>query len=103
MFEKNDFTYLILNAQGARVLKEVYGDKATRIFIYVDRDIIIERQKAAGANDVTINEHFVHYDEDMAYKEECRYAYENTDLAHTVFKVSEVLDKYMNRNLVEKD
>lgn len=103
VFEKNDFIYLILNAYGARVLKKLYGEKVTRIFIYVDRDIIIERQKALDVDQKILDQHFIHYDEDMAYKDECKHAVENTDLPHTVFKVSEVLDGYMNRNLLEKD
>jgi guanylate kinase len=103
VFKNNNFIYLILNAYGARVLKKLYGEKVSRIFIYVDRDVIIERQKELGVTDEILDHHFVHYDEDMAYKDECKHAFENTDLAHTVFKVTEVLDQYMSRNLVDKD
>lgn len=103
LFKQNDFIYLILNAQGARTLKQLYGDKVTRIFIYVDRDVIIERQKALGVSDEILERHFRYYDEDMAYKDECKHVVENTDLAHTVFTVTKLLEQYMNRNLVEKD
>lgn len=103
LFEQNDFIYLILNAQGARKLKQVYGDKAMLIFIYVDRDVIIERQKALGVSDGILESHFKHYDGDMAYKSECKHSFENTDLAHTVFEVTKVLEQYMNRDLLEKD
>lgn len=103
MFKTNDFIYLILNSHGAKMLKQAYGDKVSRIFIYVDRDVIIERQKALGVSDEILESHFKHYDEDMDYKDECKHAFENTDLAHTVFAVSNVLDQYMNRGLVEKD
>jgi guanylate kinase len=102
-FKDNDFIYLIMNSQGARTLKKVYGDKVSRLFIYVDRDVIIERQKALGVSDAILDSHFNHYDEDMAYKEECKHSFENTDLAHTVFAVTNVLEQYMNRDLVEKD
>lgn len=103
LFDGNDFIYLILNAEGARTLKKLYGEKVTRIFIYVDRDVIIERQKKAGADEALLEHHFDYYDKDMAYKPECKHAFENTDLAHTVFKVTELLEKYMSRDLVEKD
>lgn len=103
LFDGNDFIYLILNAEGARTLKKLYGEKVTRIFIYVDRDVIIERQKIAGADEALIEHHFDYYDKDMAYKPECKHAFENTDLAHTVFKVTELLEQYMSRDLVEKD
>lgn len=102
-FKDNDFIYLILNSQGARTLKKAYGDKVSRLFIYVDRGVIIERQKALGVSDAILDSHFNHYDEDMAYKDECKHNFENTDLAHTVFAVTNVLEQYMNRDLVEKD
>lgn len=103
VFKDKDFIYLILNPYGAKILKKLYGDKITRIFIYVDRDIIIERQKELGVDEQTLERHFVYYDEEMEYKEECKHSFENTDLAHTVFAVSNVLEEYMNRNLLEKD
>lgn len=103
LFKTNGFIYLILNSYGAKVLKELYGDKVTRIFIYVDKNIVAERQKLQGASDELIQAHLKHYEEDMAYKSECKYAVENSDLAHSVFSVSNILDQYMNRNLVDKD
>ncbi|GIQ68173.1 guanylate kinase [Xylanibacillus composti] len=103
MFRDNDFIYLILNAEGARMLKQRYGEKVTRLFIYVDRDIIIERQKELGVSDEVLDQHFKHYDEDMAYMPECKHAFENMDLAHTVFAVTNVLEQYMSRDLLEKD
>ncbi|NBI28377.1 guanylate kinase [Chengkuizengella marina] len=102
-FKNNDFIYLILNSDGARTLKKLFGEKVSRIFIYVDRDVIIERQKALGVSQEIVDFHFKHYDEDMSYKDECKYAFENTDLAHTVFAVTEVLEGYMDRQLEEKD
>jgi guanylate kinase len=103
MFRTNGFIYLILNAYGANVLKKLYGDKVTRIFIYVDRATIIERQISLGASEDIIRAHTRHYEEDMAYQRECKHSVENLDLAHTVFAVSNILDLYMNRNLVDKD
>lgn len=102
-FEGNDFIYLIINAQGARTLKKAYGDKVTRLFIYVSREVIIERQKALGVDNKVLDQHFEHYDEDMRYRPECKHAFENTDLAHTVFAVTNILEQYMNRDLVDKD
>lgn len=103
MFKRNEFIYLILNSRGARTLKKLYGDKATRIFIYADKETILDRQRKLGADEETLERHAGHYEEDMAYMPECRHAYENTDLAHTVFDVTKTLEQYMNRNLVDKD
>lgn len=102
-FKNNDFIYVVVNTKGASVLKKLFGEKVIRIFIYVDRDIIIERQKLIGASQETIDNHFRDYDKEIAYKSECRHAFENTDLAHTVFAVSQVLEQYMGRQLEDKD
>jgi guanylate kinase len=103
MFMGNKFIYLILNAKGAKMLKDIYGDKVTRVFIYVDKNIVVERQKAAFAPAALIDQHLTHYDEDMAYMEACKHSVENIDLAHTVFSVTNILELYMNRDLVDKD
>jgi guanylate kinase len=103
LFRKKKFVYLILNAKGAKILKDKYGDKVTRIFIYIDKNLMIERLKAAGAPEDMIQRHIAHYEEDMAYKDECKYSFENIDLAHSVFSVTNIIDAYMNRGLVEKD
>lgn len=103
LFQKKKFVYLILNAKGAKILKDKYGDLVTRIFIYIDKNLVIERQRAAGASEELIQQHITHYDEDMAYKDECKYSFENIDLAHAVFSVSNIIDAYMNRGLVDKD
>lgn len=103
MFKHNDFIYVVLNANGAEMLKKLFGEKVTRIFIYVDRDVIIERQKLIGASEEILDSHFRHYDVDMAYKPKCKHAFENTDLAHTIFAVSSVLEDYMDRQLEDKD
>jgi guanylate kinase len=103
MFKEKRFIYLILNAKGAKILKDKYGDLVTRIFIYIDKQLVLERQKKAGASEELIRRHLAFYDEDMAYKDECKYSFENLDLSHTVFAVSNIIDAYMNRGLVEKD
>ena len=103
MFKHNDFIYVVLNANGAEMLKKLFGEKVTRIFIYVDRNVIIERQKLIGASEEILDSHFNHYNADMSYKEKCKHAFENTDLAHTIFAVSSVLEDYMDRQLEERD
>ncbi|MFD2671104.1 guanylate kinase [Marinicrinis sediminis] len=103
LFEQNNFIYLIINAEGARILKQLYQERATRVFIYVDHDTILERQKALDMPEFVLKSHSDRYQEDMSYKEECMHSVENIDLAHTVFAVTNILEDYMNRDLVEKD
>jgi len=45
----------------------------------------------------------MHYDQDMAYESQCEYAYENLDLAHTIFALTNTLEQYLQRDLVERD
>jgi len=39
----------------------------------------------------------------MEYQSQCEHAFENYDLAHTVFDITNTLEKYLNRGLVDKD
>ena len=99
----NDFVYLIISASGARVLKQTFGEKVTRIFIYADREKVLERQRLLGASDQIVQSHIETYDDEMAYMEECKHSFENNDLAHTVFAVTNILEEVLDRGLVDKD
>jgi guanylate kinase len=95
--------YLVLSRHGGDVLKRTYGDRVVRIFIYVDLQILIDRHRKRGDSEEDIQHYIAHYDEEMAYKAECEHAFENIDLAHTVFDISKTLDSYLDRNLLELD
>lgn len=103
MFETYSCIYLILNPAGAEILKRLYGDKVIRIFIYADRKTVEERQRKKGLSERDIADHLSHYDRDMAYMPQCEHALENLDLAHAVFDLTNVLEQYLQRNLVDKD
>ncbi|MBP1157578.1 MULTISPECIES: guanylate kinase [unclassified Paenibacillus] len=104
MLQKHGAVYLILNRYGAEALKKVYGDRAIRIFIYADRDTVMRREQERGDSPELINRYMSHYDEEMAYKDSCEHAFENTDLAHTVFDLTKTLDEnYLHRNLLDLD
>jgi guanylate kinase len=103
MFEKFSCIYLILNPSGADILKKYYGDKVVRLFIYADRVTVEERQRKKGLAENEIKQHLNHYDQDMAYMIQCEHSFENVDLAHAVFDITNILDTYLDRNLVDKD
>ena len=103
MFETYSCIYLILNTTGAEILKQLYGDKVVRVFIYADRNTVEERQRSKGFSEADIADHLSHYDKDMTYMAECEHALENLDLAHAVFDLSNVLESYLQRDLVDKD
>jgi guanylate kinase len=102
-FLTNGSIYLILNREGADILKQMYGDRVVRIFIYADLQTVQQREREQGISEEVIAEHLSHYDYDMAYQGECELAYENYDLAHTVFEIVNTLEGYLDRDLVEKD
>lgn len=103
MFEKFSCVYLILNPSGADILKKYYGDKVVRLFIYADRVTVEERQRKKGLAEQEISNHINHYDQDMAYMIQCEHSFENLDLAHAVFDITNTLDTYLDRKLVDKD
>lgn len=95
--------YLIMNREGAAIVKEHYGDKVIRIFLYADRRTVEERQRLLGVPDDVIQTRLLLYDGEMAYRNECEHAYENDDLGQTAFTITNTLEDYLQRGLVDKD
>jgi guanylate kinase len=102
-FLKSRSIYLILNRYGATTVKKLYGDKVVRIFIYADRDILEKRMRESGDSEEDISLYLSHFEEEMAYRDECEHVFENVDLAHTVFDLTKSLDESLGRNLVDLD
>ncbi|WP_077618051.1 guanylate kinase [Bacillus sinesaloumensis] len=103
IFKKNKVIYLTLNPEGATLLKEMYGDKAIRIFVYADRLTVYERQQKRGDSEEDIVRHMNHYDETMAYKAFCEHVYENYDLPQVSYQISEMIETYLDRQLIADD
>jgi len=103
LFRSAGCIYVVMNAAGARTLKQLYGEHVTRFFIYADRETVIKRQRSRGDAEEVIERHMSHYDDAMSYMPECKYAFENLDMAHTVFAISNIIDQYLNRGLLELD
>jgi guanylate kinase len=95
--------YLILNRDGAEVLRQRYGEQVIRIFIYCDAAVLEERSRATNHSNAEIARYMSYYDEEMAYKVKCEHSFENIDLAHTMFDLTKTLESYMGRNLLELD
>lgn len=104
MMQKYGAVYLVLNRYGADILKELYGDRVVRIFIYADKQTVMEREKNRGSSQEVIDQYMAHYDREMEYKDQCEHAFENIDSAHTVFDLTKILDsQYLHRNLLDLD
>lgn len=95
--------YLILNREGAERIKEIYGDSAIRLFLYADRRTLEERHKALGLEPEVIASRLRRYDDEMAYRSSCEHSFGNLDLADTVSRITETLEHYLQRGLVDKD
>jgi guanylate kinase len=103
MLPKHRALYLVLNRRGAARLKELYGDQVIRIFISADPDTLRARQREAGLSAAETAQSMADYEAEMAYRPDCEYAFENYDIAHTVFDLTKILDRYLERNLLELD
>lgn len=101
---KNEgYCFAVLNAEGCQRLIELYNDQVVTIFLHVDVETIIERQRTAGSSQELIDRHVAFYGQESAYQNQCMYSFENRDSAHTAFAVTKLLETYLNRNLIEED
>lgn len=101
--QHNGISYAVLNAEGCEKLKALYGDKIITIFLSVDVDTIVERQRVAGSSQELIDRHVAFFAQENAYQNKCDYSFENLDSAHTAFAVTKLLEPYLNRNLIEEN
>ena len=102
-FQNHALVYLTLNPEGTEKLKKMYGDGVVRIFVYADRDIVIERHKARQDNEEVIQRHMAHYDENMHYKSICEHAFDNYDSPQVAYQISELLETLLDRDLTVTD
>lgn len=102
-FENHSLVYLTLNPEGTEKLKKMYGDKVMRFFIYADRDTVLNRLKKRNESEEDIQRHMNHYKEIMEYKSQCEHAFENFDLPQVSFQISEVIEAFLERDIIVTD
>ncbi|MCQ6276570.1 guanylate kinase [Bacillus sp. V3B] len=102
-FETHNLVYLTLNPEGTEKLKNMYGDRVMRFFIYADRDTVLNRLKAREESEKDINRLMNHYHEIMDYKNNCEHAFENFDLPQVSFQISEVIEAFLDRDIIITD
>ncbi|WP_373231892.1 guanylate kinase [Cohnella sp.] len=90
----NHNVYLILNREGASSLKQLYGDRVVRIFIYVDKQSVRERLESNGTGYEVIDSYLEHYMEEVTYRKMCEYVFENVELGRTVDHICEAMKNY---------
>jgi guanylate kinase len=102
-FENHNLVYLTLNPEGTEKLKNMYGERVMRFFIFSDRETVIERHKARKDTEEDLQRHLAHYDETMEYKNQCEHVFENYDSPQVSFQVSEVIEAFLDRNRIVTD
>lgn len=84
----------ILSPEGCEIFKREFTNTLT-IFVYADRDTVIERQIERGDDPETIKRHMRHYDAIMAYKDQCDIAIPNYDLASTAQELTRRIEQFL--------
>jgi len=84
--------YLVLNRYGSNRLKFEFGDKAVRLFIYVNKQTVKERLESNGASDEVISKYLNNYTEEVTYRKDCEHVFENFDLAETIANVKKAVE-----------
>jgi len=82
---------LILNREGASAVKERFGDKVVRIFIYVDKQTVRERLESKGTRYDVIENYLEHYTDEVTYRKSCEHVFENVDLNRTIELICEAM------------
>lgn len=75
--------YAVMGHDGSRKLKELYGDRVIRIFIY----------KETGGLSAA----------DAAAMKQCEYVFNGAAIAYMMYDLTKVLDPLLQRNLIEYD
>jgi guanylate kinase len=88
--------YLVLNREGAETFKQLYGDRAVRIFIYVDKQTVRERLESKGIRFEVIESYLDSYSDEVTYRKKCEHVYENVDLERTVEQICLAMKNYMS-------
>lgn len=86
--------FAVLHPEGCDILKKKLN-KVVTIFVYADRDTVIERQRSRGDDEATIRRHMSHYDKIMAYKSQCDICIPNYDLASTAQELTKRIEQYL--------
>lgn len=82
---------LVLNREGADAVKRLYGDRVIRVFIYVDKTTVRERLESKGARFEQLASYLDHYADEVTYRRQCEYTFENVDLERTVERIVDEL------------
>lgn len=94
LFQEHGGFFAVLNPEGCEILKKKL-EKVVTIFVYADKQTVIERQRQRGDDEETIQRHMNHYDQIMAYQSKCDICIPNYDLASTAQELTNRIEQYL--------
>ncbi len=83
--------YIIVNREGADVIRSLYGERAIRIFLYVAKRLVAERLEAKGLPFDVVDGYLSRYTEEVTYRKECEHVIENLNLNDTVAAIKDIV------------
>jgi guanylate kinase len=87
--------YLILNSEGASVLKKSYGERVIRLFLYVDKQTVRERLESKGMPFEVIDRYLGQYIEEVVYRKQCEHVIENVDINRTLEQIRVAIQSHL--------
>ncbi|CAM4054145.1 guanylate kinase [Paenibacillus alkaliterrae] len=87
--------YLVLNREGSDTIRRIYGERAIRIFLYVDKKTVSERLESKGTSYEIIDSYLSHYSEEVTYRKACEHVIENRSLASTIEQIKKIVNSYL--------
>lgn len=90
--------YLILNREGSDTIRRLYGDRAIRIFLYVDKQTVTERLESKGTRFEIMDSYLSHYTDEVTYRKACEHVIENISLERTVSQIKTIVDGYLKHS-----
>jgi len=86
--------YMILNREGSDTIKRLYGDRAIRLFLYVDKQTVRERLESKGTPYEVVENYLDRYTEEVSYRKQCEHVVENLSLTRTVEQLKDIIAQY---------
>lgn len=87
--------FAILSPAGCEIFRNIF-DRTLSIFVFADRETVIERQQQRGDDEYTIQRHLSHYDQIMAYQNKCDIVIPNYDLPSTAQELTKRIEHFLN-------
>ncbi|MEK3884694.1 guanylate kinase [Paenibacillus sp. PL2-23] len=94
--QSNQHVYLILNREGSDAIRELYGNRVVRIFLYVDKATVQERLEAKGTSYEVIDSYLRHYNDEVTYRKLCEHVIVNVSIEHTITQIKAIIDGYLS-------